>query len=73
MKIKIEIEFELSESMFNLTDQGEKEWFEGEVMKPENLAIWSQEIGDYVTEEITSVKWEIKEENGTKQISIQST
>lgn len=48
MKLKIELEVEVSDDMFDEYDGEQKEWFDNEVMAIEQLYLHSNEICDSV-------------------------
>lgn len=55
IKMKIEMEVELDSDLWELKEQPERDWFENDVMKVENLYLHSNEVGDEIGK-VTALK-----------------
>jgi hypothetical protein len=61
-KIKVEVEFEVDDSLWgaNSEDQEERDWFWKEILPEATLILWSNEVGDEIAQ-TNKFKIKIKE------------
>jgi len=50
MKIKIEMELEFVNNLIEWRDKDQTDWLMNEILPVATVAIFSEEIGDYITE-----------------------